>query len=154
MTFRKIALLAGLLACGSLLAGCPGMPGMPGGQEQQMPPGILPPPGLESGGVRTLMGSTVTPPDNAYLLVSFSLRDGDLPSGGTWQTARRVIPLESCVLVEGLNYDGRAEDVAKDVNQLVPYEHLVSFQWRYEERPAPPPAPAAAGESSAEKEGD
>jgi len=155
MTFRKAALLAGLLALGSLLAGCPGMPGMPGAQQQQqMPPGILPPPGLESGGVRTLMGSTITAPDNSYLLVSFVLRDRNVPTESAWQTARRVTPLESCVLVEGLNYDGREEDAPRDINQLILYEHLVSFQWRYEERPAPPSAEAGTGETSEEKKGD
>ena len=154
MTFRKAVLLVGLLVFGCLLAGCPGMPGMPGGQEQQMPPGVLPPPGMDSGGARTLMGSTITPPDTAYLLVSFTLQDRDISREGDWQTARRVVPLDSCVLVEGLNYDGRAEGAPEDVNQLIPYEHLTSFQWRYEERPAPPPSPAGEGGSSGGKEGD
>jgi hypothetical protein len=154
MTFGRVALLIGLLAFGSLLAGCPGMPGMPAGQEQQMPPGVLPPPGMESGGARTLMGATITPPDNAYLLVSFVLKDLDLSGEGGWQTARRVVPLAECILVEGLNYDGRAEDEPKDINQLIPYEHLEGFRWRYEERPAPPPSPAGEDSPSETKQGD
>ncbi len=140
----RIVVLVGLICVGSLLSGCPGMPGMPGaagGGEQKMPPGVMPPPGLESGGARTLMGTTITPPDNFFLLVSFSTSGG---AGLTaeWQTCRRIIPLESCIIVEGLNYDGRSKEKPKDVNQLLPYQGLTNFQWKYEAKPVPPPAPA------------
>ena len=153
-TLRRTTLFIGLLLAGSLLAGCPGMPGMPGGgqTQQNMPPGVLPPPGLESGGARTLMGSTITAPDNAYLLVSLD-RAGSEPSvPAEWQTCRRVTPLENCLLLEGMNYDGRAEGAEKDVNQLVPYEQLRRFEWKYEPRPVPPAGEGAEGQQSAPKE--
>ena len=153
-TFRRTALLIGLLVAGSLLAGCPGMPGMPGaGQSQQtMPPGVLPPPGLESGGARTLMGTTITPPDNAYLLVSLDRMGSEPAAPVEWQTCRRVTPLESCLLLEGINYDGRAEGAPKDVNQLITYGQLQRFEWKYEARPAPPAGESAEGEQPAPKE--
>jgi hypothetical protein len=131
-------LLIVLLGSACLLAGCPGMPGAPGAGQQNMPPGIQPPPGLESGGARTLMGSTVTPPDNSILLVSFTSAESEPADVGEWQTCRRIIPLENCVLIEGLNYDGRDQDAPKDVNQLISYAHLQRFRWKYEARPAPP----------------
>jgi len=139
-TFRRVALSIGLLAAGSLLAGCPGMPGMPGGgqSQQNMPPGVLPPPGLESGGARTLMGSTITAPDNAYLLVFVDRTGAEASVPATWQTCRRVTPLEGCLLLEGINYDGRDAAANKDVNELVPYDQLRRFEWKYEERPVPP----------------
>jgi hypothetical protein len=133
----RTALLVGLLGLATLLAGCPGMPGAPGG-EQKVPAGMLPPPGLDSGGARTLMGATIVPPDNAYLLVRYTCAVGETSTVVEWHTCRRVIPLESCLLVEGINYDGRAEGVEKDVNRVLPFEGLVSFEWKYEERPAPP----------------
>ncbi len=151
-TIQRAALCIGLLAAGSLLAGCPGMPGMPSsGADQKMPPGVLPPPGLESGGARTLMGSTITAPDNSFLLVSFEITGSEATDGGEWQTCRRIIPLENCLLIEGLNYDGRAEAEPKDVNQLVPFAHLKRFQWKYEARPAPPAEQQAEGEAEREK---
>lgn len=150
---KKIAVLVVLIGIGTVLYGCPGMPGMPGGVgggEQKMPPGVLPPPGLESGGARTLMGTTITPPDNYFMLVSFSIATGTAQTA-EWQTCRRIIPLESCLIVEGLNYDGRNKEAPQDVNQLVPYSGLTSFQWKYEAKPAPPPE--AVTESKPEKNG-
>jgi len=152
-TLRRAALLIGLLAMGSLLAGCPGMPGLPGaGGEQKMPPGVLPPPGLESGGARTLMGSTITPPDNSFLLVAFDLAGSEPSAAPDWQTCRRVTPLDSCLLLEGLNYDGRAEGAPKDGNQLIPYEQLRRLEWKYEARPAPPAGEGAEGEQPVPQE--
>ena len=136
--------LASLVLVGCMLSGCPGMPGMPGaggGGEQKMPPGVLPPPGLESGGARTLMGATVTSPDNAFLLVSYSSTVAGAQQAAQWDTCRRILPLEGCVIVEGLNYDGRIKGAPQDVNRLVPYQGLTSFQWKYEAKPAPPEAP-------------
>ena len=135
-----------LLLSTCVLAGCPGMPGAPGAGEERMPPGVLPPPGMESGGARTLMGSTITPPDNSFLLVSFSSVESESAEHEQWQTCRRIVPLENCVLIEGLNYDGRLEEAREDVNQLIPYAHLQAFRWKYEARPAPPPSEAAEGE--------
>ncbi len=139
----KAVLLGVLLTSSCLLMGCPGMPGAPGASDQRTPPGVLPPPGLASGGARTLMGSTVTPPDNSYLLVSFEAGEPGAAGAEQWQTCRRIVPLESCVLIEGLNYDGRAEAAPRDVNELIPYAALRSLHWKYEARPAPP-----AGEGS------
>ncbi len=152
--FRRSALLVGLLVAGSLLAGCPGMPGMPGGgqSQQNMPPGVLPPPGLESGGARTLMGTTITAPDNAYLLVSLDRMGSELSDPAEWQTCRRVTPLERCLLLEGINYDGRAEGAPKDVNQIIPYEQVRRFEWKYEARPTPPAGESAEGEQPAPEE--
>jgi hypothetical protein len=143
----KAVLLGVLLTSSCLLVGCPGMPGAPGAGDQKMPPGVLPPPGLESGGARTLMGSTVTPPDNSYLLVSFRADKSEAAGVEHWQTCRRIVPLESCVLIEGLNYDGRAEAAPRDVNELIPYAALQSLQWKYEARPAPPAGEESAAES-------
>jgi hypothetical protein len=137
VAYARAALLIGLIGLGTLLAGCPGMPGAPGG-EQNMPPGVMPPPGMESGGARTLMGATVTPPDDAYLLVTYTHAVAGVETTVDWQTCRRALPLQSCVLVEGINFDGRVKDAEKDVNVLIPFEGLVSFQWKYEARPAPP----------------
>ena len=133
----RMAVLIGLLSLGPLLSGCPGMPGAPGSQ-QKMPPGVLPPPGLDSGGVRTIMGSTITPPDNSFLLVKYTHAEGAAPEAGRWQTCRRITPLESCVLLEGLNYDGRSKDAERDVNQLLPFSGLTGLYWKYEAKPAPP----------------
>lgn len=148
----RIVLLLALLALGTLLCGCPGMPGAPGG-EQKMPPGVLPPPGLESGGARTLMGATITSPDDALLLVKYALADSKSPAAGEWQTCRRIIPLESCILVEGVNHDGRQEGAERDVNRLLPYAALVSFTWKYEAKLAPP-EPEGESEKAEEKEGE
>jgi hypothetical protein len=144
-TPARTALLIGLLAATALLAGCPGMPGSPGA-EQRMPPGVLPPPGLESGGARTLMGTTVTPPDNFFLLVQQAppLSEAEQP----WRTCRRLIVLENSVLIEGVNYDGRMKDDEKDYNQLVPFSNIESLDWKYEARPTPP---AAEEEEATEK---
>ena len=136
-TPARIAFLIPLLGLGALISGCPGMPGSPG-QQQKMPPGVLPPPGLESGGARTLMGTTITPPDNSFLLVKYTYAQAGIPGVGQWHTCRRILPLDSCVLVEGLNYDGRTEGAEKDVNQLLPYSGLTGLYWKYEARPTPP----------------
>ena len=153
-TFRRTAMLVALLVTGSLLAGCPGMPGMPGSSQSQqnIPPGVLPPPGLESGGARTLMGTTITAPDNSFLLVSLD-RVGSEPSVPVeWQTCRRVTPLESCFLLEGINYDGRVEGAPKDVNQIIRYEQVRRFEWKYEARPVPPAGERTEDEQSAPEE--
>lgn len=149
MTTRiKILLLLGALASVTLLAGCPGMPGAPG-QQQQLPPGVTPPPGMESGGARTLLGTTITPPDDSYLLVSYSYENRE-GTGAAWPTCRRIIPLESSILIEGLNHDGRMEGAPEDENLLLPYEGLEDFSWKYE----PKPQAAAESEDSAAAEGE
>ncbi len=134
----RIALLLGLVCLIPLLTGCPGAPG----GQQNMPPGVLPPPGLESGGARTLMGTTITAPDNYYLLIKYTCAhlsgQEAPPRGAEWQSCRRVIPLDSCIMVEGLNYDGRQQGAEKDVNQLLPFSALASFYWKYEAKPTPP----------------
>ena len=142
----KAVVVVGVVGMGILLAGCPGMPGAPGGAgagEQRTPPGVLPPPGLESGGARTLMGATVTAPDNSYLLVRYTQMRGGVMrhSEPTWDSCRRVSMLENCLLIEGLNYDGRAEAAPKDTNLLIAYADLAGFEWKYEARPAPPAQP-------------
>ena len=128
-----------LLCAAVLLCGCP--PGAGGGQ-QNMPPGSQPPPGLDSGGAWTLMGTTITAPNDCYLLVKFAPRDegraGPATEEPKWRSCRRVIPIESYVLIEGLNYDGRDDKADKDVNQLVPASELAYFYWKYEAKPAPP----------------
>jgi len=131
----KIAIVVGGIAVATLLAGCPGMPGGPG-QQQQTPSGVLPPPGMESGGLRTLMGGSVTAPDNNFLLVEFSYPNMPAELQG-WQSARRFSALDSCILVEGLNYDGRTS-APKDQNILILYNGLTKFDWKYEPKPAPP----------------
>jgi hypothetical protein len=87
---------------------------------------------MESGGARTLMGTTVTAPENSYLLVRFP-RAGERAPGAepNWQSCRRVCVLENCLLVEGLNYDGRDDAAARDANQLIAYPKLASFEWKY-----------------------
>jgi hypothetical protein len=121
------------------------MPGMggtgAGGAQQNTPPGVLPPPGLESGGVRTLMGTTITPPDDSYLLVRYG---GGAPvtEATPWKSCRRVSFGEGFIMLEGLNYDGRDDKAAKDTNQIVPLAAAAGFEWKYEARPAPPAQPA------------
>ncbi len=143
--YLRIGAVAVLLCASVLLAGCP--PGGAGGQSQSnVPPGIQPPPGLESGGARTLMGTTITAPNDSFLLVKYArlpqaLREPPAPEPA-WQSCRRVIPTDTWVLVEGLNYDGRDQAAEKDVNQLLPSMGLAYFYWKYEPKPAPPPEAA------------
>jgi len=157
----RVRIRYGLLLCGlglvALLAGCPGMPGAPGGTgsaAQQAPPGILPPPGLDSGGVRTLMGTTVTPPNNQILLVRYTTPNS--AAAIQWSSVRRLVFIEGGVMLEGLNYDGRAAGQEKDANRLVPVSQLTSLAWKYEPKPTPPaPAkpPASAGKAKPEPGG-
>jgi hypothetical protein len=108
---------------------------------------------MSSGGARTFMGTTITPPEDSYLLVKYSYLTSALVARGqpvsspSWQSCRRFIVLDSAVIIEGLNYDGRAKDQERDVNELLPHTGLASFQWKYEARPAPPAgsAPARGG---------
>ncbi len=138
----RIAALIALLSVAVMLVGCP--PGMGGaGKQQNMPPGMLPPPGLDSGGARTLMDTTITAPSDHFLLVKFALavpasRDGSPAEEPKWQSCRRVITLTSYVMIEGLNYDGRDAETEKDVNQLIPSSSLSYFYWKYEPKPVPP----------------
>lgn len=138
MRTRVIALV-GLGLLGTLLVGCPGMPGATGGSgsQQNTPPGVLPPPGLESGGVRTLMGTTITPPDDSYLLVRYGTGSVAVATA-PWRACRRVSAGDGILLVEGLNYDGRDEKASKDTNQLYALSSINGFEWKYEARPAPP----------------
>jgi hypothetical protein len=145
MTARKLTSLVLGLILVALLAGCPGMPGAAGGRgAENTPPGLLPPPGMTSGGARTLMGATITPPENSFLLVKYVYSEAPAESAA-WLSCRRVIPLDNSIIVEGLNYDGRNEALEKDVNQLLPFLGLVSFYWKYEPKPAPPPKPEGQG---------
>ena len=151
--WRKAVAVLGLLAAGALLAGCPGMPGAGGaGGEQRTPPGVLPPPGMESGGVRTLMGTTITAPDNSYLLVRFTKAQAKPPAGEPkWQSCRRVSVLDNCIMIEGLNYDGRDDAAGKDANLLIAHADLATFDWKYEARPAPPAQPEGKSQPKQEK---
>ncbi|UCC67260.1 MAG: hypothetical protein JSV79_08975 [Armatimonadota bacterium] len=132
---RKILLLLSLLSLAALLAGCPGMPGGPGAGQDNLPPGMKAPPGMESGGGRTLMGTTVTAPDNAILLVRHGRPNSKVES--PWRSCRRLIVLDDCMLMEGINYDRRA-DGESDFNEVVPFSDIQSFAWKYEQRPTPP----------------
>ncbi len=150
----RIAALIALLPFAALLAGCP--PGMGGRNTQQnMPPGMLPPPGMDSGGARTLMDTTITAPSDHYLLVKFALSTpaakGAPAEEPKWQTCRRVIPLTSYLLIEGINYDGRDAGAEKDVNQLIPASELSYFYWKYEAKPVPPAEENKPGESKPRK---
>jgi hypothetical protein len=148
---RKTFLAVALLGAGSLLAGCPGMPGMPGGaasQQQNMPAGVLPPPGLESGGVRTLMGTTITAPEDSYLLVSFTLRGPQAGESVELQSCRRITAADGSILIEGLNYDNRLEGAPKDVNRLLPEAQVERLEWKYELKPTPPAETSTPGAPS------
>jgi hypothetical protein len=129
------------------------MPGGGGGAQSaaNMPPGMQPPPGLDSGGARTLMGTTIIPPDNSVLLVKYSYADAPSSAAPEWQSCRRIIPIENCLLVEGVNYDKRAEEAEQDVNQVLPLAGLTGFQWKYEPKPAPPPEKKKAEEKPGKK---
>ncbi len=143
---KKTLLLLSLLSLTALLTGCPGMPGAPGSAQANLPPGMKAPPGMESGGGRTLMGTTITAPDNAVLLVKHVR-----PSSGAeapWQSCRRVMVLEDCILIEGINYDQRIVGAERDSNEVVPFSDMQSFVWKYELKPAPPPEESAAEEKS------
>lgn len=140
-----------LLVCGMillpLLAGCPGMPGAPGGggsAAQQAPPGTVAPPGMESGGARTLLGTTVTAPNNQILLVQYYLPS--VSKQMQWLSVRRLTFVDGGVLFEGLNYDGRLKEGEKDQNLFVALPQLTALSWKYEPKPTPPaakPAPSA-----------
>jgi len=144
--YSRILLLLLGLSLAMLLSGCPGMPGVPGGaggaSAQNVPPGLQPPPGLKSGGVRTLMGTTITPSDDSVLLVRYAY--AGQPSAG-WQSCRRIVALDTYVSLEGLNFDGREKSAEKDVNLLLPWSGLASFTWKYEPKPTPPPQPKTPG---------
>ena len=133
---RLVLLIAGLGLI-TLLAGCPGMPGGGGSSAQQSPPGVQPPPGLTSGGVRTLLGTTVTPPENSFLLVSFTSSTG---ASAQKLTARRITISENTVLFEGLNYDARNPKLPADTNTIFPLAQLTALSWSYEAKPTPPPS--------------
>jgi hypothetical protein len=123
-----------------LLPGCPGMPGAPGGagaSAEKMPPGLTPPPGLTSGGVRTLMGVTITPPEDSILLVKWAYAGEPIPTD--WQACRRVSSLDNALVMEGLNFDGRDPKAEKDLNRILPYSGLTTFYWKYELKPVPKP---------------
>jgi hypothetical protein len=149
-TCTRIGLLIALLLMCVILAGCPGMPGAAGGKgaSSQLPPGLQPPPDLKSGGARTLMGTTITAPDDSILMVRFAAtplaayvqnRSVSSPAQARippWQSCRRIIPAEGYVLVEGVNFDGRAKEAEKDVNQLIPVSAIEYFYWKYEPKPA------------------
>ena len=148
-TTARFALLTAILGSAVFLAGCPGMPGVPGGGgsgQQNTPPGVLPPPGMESGGARTLMGTTIVAPDSAFLLVRHASPGSDAEP--PWRSCRRIIVLSDCVLIEGVNYDLRAEGVEKDFNEVVQFSNIESFAWKYEAKPTPPAEEeSSAGES-------
>ena len=148
--YRMLLLILGL-ALMVALAGCPGMPGAPGGAggQQNVPPGLQPPPGEKSGGARTLMGTTITPPENAILLIRYGY--GGSAASATWKSCRRVIPLDNSVILEGLNYDGRDKNADKDVNQLLPLAGL-TFYWKYEPKPTPPPQPGRGSRAGGKPE--
>jgi hypothetical protein len=143
----RVAILVAALGCTLLLSGCPGMPGAPGGQ-QKTPPGMMPPAGLESGGAYSLMGTTITAPDDSILLFRpvVAADEADRP----WETCRRIILLENAVLVEGINYDGRTEDAEKDFNRVIPLANIQNLNWKYESKPRPP----AEEESEDSERGD
>jgi hypothetical protein len=143
ITVRIAILIAGLLLV-ALLAGCPGMPGAPGAagsSPQNVPPGLQPPPGEKSGGARTLMGTTITSPDNAILLVRYGYGQA---TDASWKSCRRAILLDAAVMVEGINFDARDKQAEKDVNQLLPMAGL-TFYWKYEPKPTPPPQAKSTG---------
>ena len=129
----RAALFCVALGSMTLLAGCPGMPGGPG-SEQEMPPGMQPPRGMESGGARTIMNAAVTAPEDAIMLVY--VLEGEATEG-EWQSCRRIIALENSVMIEGINYDGREEGVEKDQNRLIPHSRMGYLSWRYEPKPQP-----------------
>jgi hypothetical protein len=137
---RKIALLVGLVSLCGLLTGCPGMPGGPGAGQENLPPGMKAPPGMEpgidSGGARTLMGTTITAPENATLLVKLVRPSSE--GEPSWRSCRRFVVLDNCVLLEGINYDQRDPDSEADSNEVVPYSDIDSFVWKYQPKPAPP----------------
>jgi len=143
------ALLIGVLSLGVLLAGCP-PPGAAGGQ-QNAPPGLLPPPGMESGGARTLMGTTITPPDNSFLLVQYPRRNSTVAP--QWQSCRRIIILETSVLIEGINYDSRTPGAEADFNEVVPFGDVKNIVWRYEAKPTPPAAEKPSNRKTATQRG-
>ena len=147
-TWARFGLLVAGLAMITLLVGCPGMPGGggAGGNASQTPPGVLPPPGLTSGGVRTIVGATVTPPENSVLLVRFVV--GDVTEATpAWISTRRISVTENAVFLEGLNFDGRAPSLPKDENRLLALAKVAMLEWKYEAKPTPPPSktPAAGG---------
>jgi len=146
----RVALVCVGLGAMTLLAGCPGMPGAPGSQ-QEMPPGMQPPRGMESGGARTIMNAAVTAPDDAIMLVYFL--EGEAKEA-QWQSCRRIIALENSVMIEGLNYDGRDEAAEKDFNRLIPFSHLGHLSWRYEEKPKPAAPPGTAPEGAGAETGE
>ena len=159
--YARFGLLIIGLGFTALLAGCPGMPGAPGGggnAAQQTPPGILPPPGLSSGGVRTIMGTTVTAPEDAVLLVSYT---STTDASATDVSVRRITISENTVLIEGQNFEARDTAAPKDTNVILSLTQIESLTWSYEAKPTPPPAedeksdaPAEDEQSDAPTEGD
>ena len=141
----RIGILAIGLGLVTLLAGCPGMPGMGGSSSsssaQQSPPGLVSPPGMQSGGARSLMGTTVTPPDNGTLLVNVTIAG----TATGFQSTRRLVFAETGVMLEGVNFDGRTKGQELDTNRFVPTNQITSLTWKYEIKPAPPGAKPGPG---------
>jgi hypothetical protein len=98
---------------------------------------------MESGGARTLLGTTVTAPNNQILLVQYYLPS--VSKEMQWLSVRRLTFVDGGVLFEGLNYDGRVANGEKDQNLFVALPQLTALAWKYEPKPIPPPAKPAAG---------
>jgi len=154
MTWKHWGLLTIVLLGISLLGGCAGMPGMPGagGQQQQGPPGLTPPPGLKSGGVRTLMGTVVTAPDNGTLSVHYTLATAKpaevAASKDTWRHCRRIVMAEGTVTIEGLDFDKSTAQKDVETSIAFPVNDLTELSWKYDTDKLPPP-PAKAPDSAA-----
>lgn len=143
-----LALGIGSLA---LLAGCSGL--TPGGnQAQQGPPGLSSPPGMKTGGAKTVLGTAVTAPDNYTLSVRFTLAP-TVPATvtaatykGAWHHCRRIIVSDGVVMVEGIDFDEPNVDTGTEGNLALPNSSLVEFTWRYDRSETSPTTGAQPGE--------
>jgi hypothetical protein len=145
--FRRtgIALALAILTL-VILSGCSGLPGTAGagGQAQQGPPGLSPPPGMKTGGARTVLGTTLTAPDKYVLSVKYALASAGASAtsagayAGAWHHCQRVLISDGIILIEGIDYDKPNATTESQSQVALPAGSITDLVWRYEPDITPP----------------
>jgi hypothetical protein len=139
-TRRAIGALVIAILALTLLGGCSGLPGAPGasGQAQQGPPGLTAPPGMKTGGARTVLGTTVTAPDNYVVSVKYSLAPNATTAAnavafkGAWHHCQRILVSDGVILIEGIDFDIPNATTETQSQILLPVASVADIAWKYE----------------------
>lgn len=137
---RAIGSLVTAILALTLLGGCSGLPGAPGagGQAQQGPPGLSAPPGMKTGGARTVLGTTVTAPDNYVVSVKYSLAPNTATAAnaddfkGVWHHCQRILISDGVILIEGIDFDTPNATTETQSQILLPVASVADIAWKYE----------------------